>query len=63
MLAPRLGLRRKWGPPLARLGDNDPPYVLFICQDQYQRDLFMTAADHELAGYRRHPTAPDNANT
>jgi hypothetical protein len=43
----------------ARLGDEDPPYVLFICQDQEQRDLFMTAADHELTGYRWHATAPD----
>jgi hypothetical protein len=43
----------------ARLGDEDPPYVLFICQDSDQRDLFMAAADHELTGYRWHPTGPD----
>jgi hypothetical protein len=43
----------------ARLGDEDPPYVLFICQDQEQRDLFITAAEHELTGYRWHATAPD----
>jgi hypothetical protein len=42
----------------ARLGDNDPPYVLFICQDSEQRDLFMAAADHELTGYRWHPSDP-----
>jgi hypothetical protein len=47
----------------ARLGhDDDPPYVLFICQDHDQRQLFMAAADHELTGYRWHPATPDKHN-
>ena len=58
--APRLGLHEEVGSAAsARLGDEDPPYVLFICQDQEQRDLFITAADHELTGYRWDATAPD----
>ena len=40
--------------PLADL--RDPPYVLFICQDQSQREQFMAAADHELTGHRWHPS-------
>ena len=47
----------------ARLGDEDPPYVLFICQDPDQRDLFMAAADHELTGYRWHPATPTSTST
>lgn len=43
----------------ARPGDDEPaPYVLFICQDQDQRQLFMQAADHELSGYRWHSITP-----
>ena len=42
--------------PLADL--NDPPYVLFVCQDQDQREQFMAAADHELTGHRWHPSVP-----
>jgi hypothetical protein len=34
----------------------DPPYVLFVCQDQDQREQFMAAADHELTGHRWHPS-------
>ena len=34
------------------------PYVLFICQDEQQRQLFMHAADHELAGHRSYPADP-----
>ena len=33
----------------------NPPFVLFICQDDVQRDLFLTAADRELTGHRWHP--------
>jgi Replication-relaxation len=32
-----------------------PPFVLFVCQDDEQRDLFMDAADRELTGRRWHP--------
>jgi DNA-binding Lrp family transcriptional regulator len=42
--------------PLADL--HDPPYVIFVCQDQHQREQFMAAADHELTGHRWHPSAP-----
>lgn len=31
------------------------PFVLFICQDDTQRDLFLSAADRELVGHRWHP--------
>jgi len=35
----------------------DGPWVLFICQDEIQRDAFLNAADHELTGHRWHPSA------
>lgn len=31
------------------------PFVLFVCQDEAQRDLFLSAADRELVGHRWHP--------
>jgi hypothetical protein len=31
------------------------PFVLFVCQDEDQRDLFLSAADRELVGHRWHP--------
>jgi hypothetical protein len=45
----------------APLADSDqPPFVLFICQDEEQRGQFLNAADRELTGQRWHPsTAPD----
>jgi Replication-relaxation len=33
----------------------DAPYVLFICQDDAQRDDFLARADHELTGHLWHP--------
>jgi hypothetical protein len=33
----------------------DAPFVLFICQDEDQRDLFLAAADRELTGQLWHP--------
>ena len=36
---------------------SEPPYVLFVCQDPEQRDLFLQAADRELTGHRWHPHA------
>jgi protein involved in plasmid replication-relaxation len=37
-----------------------PPFVLFVCQDHEQRDLFLKAADHQLRGHRWHPdVSPD----
>jgi hypothetical protein len=41
------------------LVDSDqPPFVIFICQDQDQRRQFLSAADRELTGHRWHPSAP-----
>ena len=38
------------------IGDREaPPFVLFICQDDEQRDLFVEAADRQLGGHRWHP--------
>jgi hypothetical protein len=34
------------------------PYVLFVCQDESQREQFLAAADRELTGHRWHPTVP-----
>jgi len=36
---------------------DEPPFVLFVCQDSGQRDDFLRAADHELTGHRWHPNA------
>lgn len=32
----------------------DPPYVVFICQDDEQRDTFLTVASRELTGHLWH---------
>jgi hypothetical protein len=41
--------------------DGDRPYVMFICQDEDQRDRFLNAADRELTGQLWHPSAaPDD---
>jgi hypothetical protein len=37
---------------------DQPPFVLFICQDESQRGQFLSAADPELTGHRWHPSAP-----
>jgi Replication-relaxation len=43
----------------APLVDSDqPPFVLFICQDQNQRHQFLSAADREITGHRSRPSAP-----
>jgi hypothetical protein len=40
-------------------GDSEqPPYVLFVCQDADQREQFLRGADHQLTGHRRHRSAP-----
>jgi Replication-relaxation len=40
---------------------DQPPYVVFVCHDQQQREQFMAAADHELTGHRWHPSVkPDD---
>jgi hypothetical protein len=40
--------------------DGGRPFVIFICQDEDQRDRFLNAADRELTGQLWHPSAaPD----
>jgi hypothetical protein len=39
-------------------GRAEAPYVLFICQDDAQRDDFLARADRELSGHRWHPSRP-----
>jgi hypothetical protein len=42
------------------LADGDRPFVIFVCQDEGQRDRFLNAADRELTGQLWHPSAaPD----
>jgi Replication-relaxation len=36
--------------------DLDPPYVIFICQDQEHLRAFVHAADYELTGHHWHPS-------
>lgn len=37
------------------LADNGvPPFVIFVCQDEQQRDAFLHAADHQLSGHVGH---------
>jgi Replication-relaxation len=41
--------------------DGARPFVIFVCQDEDQRERFVNAADHELTGQLWHPTAaPDD---
>ncbi len=35
---------------------HDPPFVLFVCQDDQQRGAFLHAADRELTGHLWHPS-------
>jgi hypothetical protein len=34
----------------------EAPFVLFVCQDEDQRDQFLAAADRELRGHLWHPS-------
>jgi hypothetical protein len=53
-LASRLGFG---GRGVRRFGDrSEAPFVLFICQNDAQRDDFLSRADHELTGHRWHPS-------
>lgn len=47
-----------WWRHTALGGRTAPPFVLFVCQDAEQRDLFLRAADNQLSGHRWHPDAP-----
>jgi hypothetical protein len=42
-------------------GDGELPFVIFIRQDDDQRDRFLAAADHELTGHLWHPSCPQKA--
>jgi hypothetical protein len=56
VFASRLGFG---GRGVRRFSDHgDPPYILFVCQDQAQRDDFLARADQELTGHRWHPSHP-----
>jgi protein involved in plasmid replication-relaxation len=33
----------------------EPPFVVFVCQTEHQRDQFLVAADRELTGRHLHP--------
>jgi hypothetical protein len=35
---------------------DEPPYVIFICQDEPQREAFLKVADRELTGHLWHPS-------
>lgn len=40
----------------SQFGDSDePPFVVFVCQDRSQREDFMSVADREMTGHRWHP--------
>jgi hypothetical protein len=39
----------------------EPPFIVFVCQEQRHREQLMRAADHELTGHRWHPSlSPDH---
>ena len=42
--------------------DRGRPFVIFVCQDEDQRDRFLSAADRELTGRLWHPSAPADAH-
>jgi hypothetical protein len=46
--------------PLADRGE--PPFVLFVCQDEPHRDKFLATADRDLTGHRWHPSAGASEN-
>jgi hypothetical protein len=45
-----------WWPWTELTYDNDPPFVLFVCQDDDQLTTFLRVADRELTGHLWHPT-------
>ena len=36
--------------------DRRPPYVVFVCQNEHQREQFVEAADYELTGHQMPPS-------
>jgi hypothetical protein len=53
--ASRLGFRGRGS--AASIEHGEPPWVLFICQDEQHRDKFLAAADRDLTGHLWHPSA------
>jgi hypothetical protein len=49
-----------WWPHTTYGERDEPPYVLFVCQDADQREQFLRGADHQLTGHHWQPsTRPD----
>jgi hypothetical protein len=46
-----------WWQHSALVDHGEPPWVLFVCQDQAHRDKFLAAADSDLTGHLWHPSA------
>jgi hypothetical protein len=46
-----------WWRHTALIDHGEPPWVMFICQDDPHRDRFLAAADHDLTGHLWHPSA------
>ena len=44
-----------WWPEPVALHGFEPPFVLFVCQDDDQRETFLDVADRELTGHLWHP--------
>ncbi|HEX8745176.1 MAG TPA: replication-relaxation family protein [Thermoleophilaceae bacterium] len=47
-----------WWRHTVSIDHGGPPFVLFVCQDEGQRERFLATADEELTGHRWHPSAP-----
>jgi hypothetical protein len=45
-----------WWRETAYADADEPPFVVFVCQDDEQRHDFMAVADRELTGHRWHPS-------
>jgi hypothetical protein len=45
-----------WWRQTAFIDHGEPPWVLFVCQDEPHRDKFLAAADRDLTGHRWHPS-------
>jgi hypothetical protein len=46
-----------WWRHTAFTDGGEPPWVLFVCQDESHRDRFLAAADRDLTGRLWHPSA------
>jgi hypothetical protein len=59
--APRLGLREEVG-SRAFGQHGEPPFALFVCQDETHRDKFLAAADRDLTGRLWHASVDPSPN-